>query len=256
MPRVRDISSGFLYNTHWYQLGPESSNKISNLWAEAANPGEKIKLTVEPFVTLGMQLLALQSNGVVLERPTVPGVVYLCKKMEQYHFFRVLLSGGPDDHYGVAEFYYLTGERAFSCPYGRNQSWAVLAEALSEHLEVNDPTWSIRFIHEHQWIGPRNWHRPLCAHFVPEDGLLQNDVASGEGAMPKAKAKAAGKPMAKPKAKANAAGQPKAKAAGQPKAKAAGQPKAKAKAAVMRRPSSKLLRRPAAVLRRPGAARD
>ena len=176
--------------------------------------------------------------------------------MEQYHFFRVLLSGGPDDHYGVAEFYYLTGERAFSCPYGRNQSWAVLAEALSEHLEVNDPTWSIRFIHEHQWIGPRNWHRPLCAHFVPEDGLLQNDVASGEGAMPKAKAKAAGKPMAKPKAKANAAGQPKAKAAGQPKAKAAGQPKAKAKAAVMRRPSSKLLRRPAAVLRRPGAARD
>ena len=127
-------------------------------------------------------------------------------------------------------------------------SLAVLAEALSEHLEVNDPTWSIRFIHEHQWIGPRNWHRPLCAHFVPEDGLLQNDVASGEGAMPKAKAKAAGKPMAKPKAKANAAGQP--------KAKAAGQPKAKAKAAVMRRPSSKLLRRPAAVLRRPGAARD
>ena len=75
MPRVRDISSGFLYNTHWYQLGPESSNKISNLWAEAANPGEKVKLTVEPFVTLGMQLLALQSNGVVLERPTVPGVV-------------------------------------------------------------------------------------------------------------------------------------------------------------------------------------
>ena len=230
MPRVRDISSGFLYNTQWYQLGPESSNKISNLWAEAANPGEKVKLTVEPFVTLGMQLLALQSNGVVLERPTVPGVVYLRKKMEQYHFFRVLLSGGPADHYGVAEFYYLTGERAFSCPYGRNQSWSVLAEALSEH----------------QWIGPRNWHRPLCASFVPEDGLLQNDVASAEGAMPKAKAKAAGKPMAKPKAKANAAGQPKAKAAGQPKAKAAGQPKAKAKAAVMRRPSSKLLRRPAA----------
>ena len=95
---------------------------------------------------------------------------------------------------------------------------------------MNDPSWRIRFIHEHQWVGPRNWNRPLCAPFVPEDGLLQNDVASAAGAQPKAKAKAAGKPMAKPKAKA----------------KAAGQPKAKAKAAVMRRPSSKLLRRPAA----------
>ena len=128
MPRVRDISSGFLYNTEWNQLGPEGSKKISNLWTEAANPGEKVKITVEPFVTLGMQLLALQRNGVVLERPTVPHVVYLCKKMEQYHFFRVLLTGGPADHYGSAEFYYLTGERAISCPYGRMQSWSVLAK--------------------------------------------------------------------------------------------------------------------------------
>ena len=42
--------------------------------------------------------------------------------------------------------------------------------------------------HEDQWVGPRNWHRPLCAPFVPEDGLLQNDVASAAGAQPKAKA--------------------------------------------------------------------
>lgn len=209
-----DFQTGF-----WHNLGPTANDRLQDIWENAPEPGETVKVTVGPMTHLTWTLVCVVAQGLIFKRNSLHGLVYLAKQEGDFRYYSVSFRSREE-----AEVTSLSGDVLAVIPIYPLMLWEELRARFADMLQIR--CWEVRLVHGLQFVGQRNMKRPIQAIVITED---QYTLMRSTPAMAKSKAKAKAQPKPKPKAKA------------------------KAKAKVQLRRPAAVQHRPAA-LRRPAAA--